>query len=122
MSVKQTQLFVPPTRAKALAQDGTLAKPYQQYLFTLQYLLPLILVDTTSGNVVIALPPAGLNATTGQSNQNMEITYRKTSVDGNTATITGSPDGNQVLNANTGANSVVKLKSDGTSWWVTKWP
>lgn len=108
----QTQLFPPPLR------DSELPLPLQKYLFTLQNLLPLVTLDTTGGNVAIALPAAGLNSTTGQSNQNMEIIYRKTSADGNTVTISGSPDGAQVLTSNTGAASRVRFKSDGTSWWV----
>lgn len=104
MSITKTTLF-PPTAV-------------QKYLLTLQMLLPLITVDTTGGNVVIALPPAGLSGSTGQSNQNQEITYRKTSADGNTVTLTGSADGPVVLTAGDGsAASRVKFKSDGTSWW-----
>lgn len=104
MTIAQTNLF-PPTAV-------------QKYLLTLQMLLPLVKVDTTGGNVVIALPPAGLNSSTGQSNQNQEITYRKTSADANTVTLTGSADGAVVLTAGDGsAASRVKFKSDGTSWW-----
>lgn len=104
MTIAQTNLF-PPTAV-------------QKYLLTLQMLLPLVKVDTTAGNVVIALPPAGLNGSTGQSNQNQEITYRKTSADANTVTVTGSADGAVVLTAGDGsAASRVKFKSDGTSWW-----
>lgn len=112
MTVAHTVLFDPPVRFTQLEE------PIRKYLFTLQNLLPLNLVDTTAGNVVITLPPAGLNASTGQSNQNQEITYRKTSADGNTVTINGSADGAQILTSNTGASSRVRFKSDGTAWWV----
>jgi len=122
MSTTQTQLFDPPTRSQAIDDKGFLGIPLRQWLFTLQYLLPLVTIDTTSGPVTIALPAAGLAGTTGQSNQNMEVTYRKTSADGNHVTITGSADGTQTLTTNSGAGSVVKFKSDGTSWWVTEWP
>jgi hypothetical protein len=114
----QTQLYPPPTRSAAVDDKGFIAKPFRQWLFTVQNLLPLVTVNTAAGNVVIALPPAGLNNTTGESNQNSEIVYRKTSSDANTVTITGSPDGSQVLTSNVGAASRVRFKSDGTSWWV----
>ena len=120
MSVKQTELFAPPTRTNAVDNKGFLAKPLRQWLFTLQMLLPLVAVDTSAGNVVIALPAAGNDATTGQSNQNMEITYRKITGDANTVTITGSTDGAVVLTAGDGsAASRAKFKSDGTNWWIT---
>jgi len=110
----QTILFPPPVR------QSNIAEPMQKWFFTLQALLPLVTIDTTDGDVVIDLPPAGLNASTGQSNQNMEITYRKISSDGNTATIKGSPDGPVTLSAGDGsAASRVKFKSDGTNWWIT---
>lgn len=116
----QTQLFPPPTRTNAVDSNGFLAVPLRQWLFSLQYLLPLVTVDTSGGNVVIALPPAGLNSSTGQSSQNMEITYRKITPDANTVTITGSVDGGVVLTTGDGAyTSRVKFKSDGTNWWVT---
>lgn len=113
MSVIKTILFDPPVR------KSNIEEPVKKYLFTLQNLLPLNTVDTTAGNVALDLPPAGLNNSTGQSNQNQEITFRKTSSDGNTVTINGSADGPQVLSTNTGATSRVKFKSDGTDWWVT---
>lgn len=116
----QTQLFPPPTRAAAVDSKGFIAVAFRQWLFTLQYLLPLITADTSAGDVVLALPPAGLNSTTGQSNQNAELTYRKITTDGNTLTITGSADGSVVLTAGDGsAASRAKFKSDGTSWWRT---
>lgn len=113
MSIKQTTLFPPALR------DSQLSKAEQKYLFTLQRLLMLVAIDTSSGNQVIALPPAGLNSTTGESNQNQEITYVKTSADVNTATITGGIGGNQVLTAaSPGAGSCVRFKSDGTHWYA----
>lgn len=118
--IVQTQLFPPPTDSLAVDERKRFALPARQWLFTVQNLLPLVAVDTSTGNQVIALPPAGLNSSTGQSNQNMEMTFRKTTLDANTVTITGSADGPQVLT--TGDNtptSRVKFKSDGTVWWVT---
>ena len=116
----QSILFPPPTRSNAVDDKGFLAIPLRQWLFTLQYLLPLVTVSTASGNQVETLPPAGLNTATGQSNQNMEITYRKTTTDANTLTINGSEDGPVVLTAGDGsAASRAKFKSDGTFWWRT---
>jgi hypothetical protein len=109
----QTVLFPPPTRG------SNVQAPLQGWLLTLQNLHPLVTIDTTAGNVVIDLPPAGLNTSTGQSNQNQEITFRKTSPDANTVTINGAEDGPQVLTTNTGTTSRVRFKSDGTDYWVT---
>jgi hypothetical protein len=116
----QTVLFVPPTRTPAVDSKGYLSKPYQQYLFTLQYLLPLILVNTAAGSFTQNPPAPGLHANTGQSNQNQEIIYKKTSADGNSFTLAGTPmaplpEGPIVLTAQ---YSKVRIKSDGTQWWV----
>lgn len=108
----QTQLFPPPLR------DSNVSEPLKRWLLTLQYLLPLVTIDTTAGPVVDTLPPAGLNSSTGQSNQNAEIVYRKTSADANTVTINGSADGPIVLTSNAGAASRARFKSNGTSWYV----
>lgn len=116
----QSVLFPPPTRSNAVDDKGFLAIPLRQWLFTLQYLLPLVTVNTSTGNQVETLPPAGLNSATGQSNQNSEITYRKITGDANTVTINGSQDGAVVLTAGDGsAASRAKFKSDGTNWWRT---
>lgn len=114
MSTTQTTLFPPPLR------DSDFPKPLQNYLFTLQMLHPLVEVDTAAGPVVIALPNAGLdNSQTGQSNQNQEIIYVKTSADVNTVTISGAVGGNQVLNAQSpNAGSVMRFKSNGAVWYV----
>ena len=71
-------------------------------------------MDTTAAPVTIALPPAGLNSSTGQSNQNQEIIYLKASADANTWTITGALTGDIVL---TTQYSGVRFKSDGTNWY-----
>ena len=119
MSTTQTQLFPPPTRSQAVDDQGFLAVPLRQWLFTLQNLLPLRVVDTTNGNYAESPPPAGLNTATGQSNQNMEIIYRKITTDANTVTITGSADGDVVLTTgDLTATSRARFKSDGTNWWV----
>lgn len=114
MGVAQTQLFPPPAQSPAVDDSKRLAPPLRQWLFTVQNLLPLVTVHTSGGPESIALPPAGLNSTTGQSNQNQEIIYLKTSADGNAVTITGAETGDVTLNAQL---DCVRFKSDGTSWY-----
>lgn len=114
MSSKQTQLFPPPTRSHAVDDKGYLAVPLRQWLFTVQNLLPLRVGDTSGGPITEALPPAGLNSTTGQSNQNQEILYIKSSADANAWTITGAITGTVALTAQ---YAVARFKSDGTNWW-----
>jgi len=116
MAETQSTLFQPPTRSNAVDDKGYLAAPLRQWLFSVQNLLPLVTVDTTAGAEVIDAPPAGLSTATGQSNQNMEITYIKSSADGNTVTINGVEGGPIVLNAQFQS---AKIKSDGSSWWRT---
>jgi hypothetical protein len=96
----------------------------QLYLQTIQNHAPLVECDTSAGDLTIALPPAGVNAataqTTGQTAQNQELTYIKTTADANTVTITGGEFGPIVLT--TQAQSV-KFKSSGTVWYaVARWP
>lgn len=85
-----------------------------KWLFSVQMLMPLIAVDTSGGDYTETVPPAGLNATTGQSNQNMERTYVKSSADGHTYTLHGVEGGDLTLTAQYG---FFKIKSDGTNWW-----
>ena len=117
MPTTQTQLFPPPSRAAAVDAKGFIAISFRQWLFTLQYLLPLRLADTSGGPYSEALPPAGLNSTTGQSNQNAEIVYIKSSADGNTFTLTGAIDGPHTL---TTQYQALRFKSDGTNWWPSQ--
>lgn len=114
MSVKQTTLFPPPVR------DTSISDPLRKYLFSLQMLGPLNVVDTTAGPEVIALPQPGLTSSqTGQSNQNQELIFVKASADGNTVTITGALGGPQVLTTQSpNAGSCVRFKSDATNWYV----
>lgn len=86
----------------------------QLWFFTLQNAHPLHTVDTSKGSYSEAPPPAGLNEATGQTNQNVEITYTKTSADANTFTLTGVEGGPYMLHAQ---YDVIRIKSDGTSWW-----
>ncbi len=101
-------LYPPPLRGTKMSV------PEQHYMLSLQHLLPLYIIDTTAGNLVLALPPAGLNSSTGQSNQNQEISYIKRSTDANTATIEGAQFGAVVLFAQ---GDKARFKSDGTVWW-----
>lgn len=107
MSIKQTTLFPPPLRG------ADLPAPLEKFLLTLQMLTPMVEADTTAGNIVVALPAAGLNTTTGQSNQNQEIIYTKTSADANTLTITGAASGTVILGAQF---AVARFKSNGSVW------
>lgn len=94
-----------------------LSVPEQQWLRMVQNLHPLEEVDTTTGPYSEPLPPAGLlGSNTGATNQNMERTYKKVSVDGNTFTLTGSADGVLTLTA---PGSFLKVKSNGTVWRKT---
>lgn len=109
----QTQLPQPTRRGSNLAETDYL------WLLLVQSLLPLVTVDTSAGDVVIDLPAAGVESS-GQTAQNMEITYRKITTDANTVTINGSADGPVVLTAGDGsAASRVKFKSDATNWWIS---
>lgn len=109
MPTTTTALFDPVLRGSSLSD------PVQKYLFTLQNRLLLKIVDTSAGGYSEALPPAGLNSATGQSNQNQEIVYKKSSADGNTFQVTGAVEGTQSL---TTQYSKVRFKSDGTNWWI----
>lgn len=109
----QTQLFPPPLRGTSLSD------PEQKYLASLQYLSPLRVADTSAGSYSEALPAAGLNASTGQSNQNQEIIYVKGSADGNSFTVTGAISGPLTLTAQ---YDVARFKSDGTNWWGSAHP
>lgn len=108
MPTTQTQLFPPPVR------DTTLSKSEQLYLATLQYQLPLRIGDTTTGPYAESLPPAGLNATTGQNNANQELIYEKGSADASAWTINGAINGPVILAVQ---YTFARFKSDGTNWW-----
>lgn len=107
MPTTQTVLFLPPSRATTLSKTELL------YLTTLQYLHPLREVDTSAGPYAEDAPPAGSNSTTGQSNQNQEITYIKTSADANVFTLNGTANGPLTLAAQ---GDFLKIKSNGTLW------
>lgn len=105
----QTQLQPPPLRA------STLPEGMQRYMLTLASQLPLRTIDTSGGAYAENLPPAGLNSSTGQSNQNQEIIYLKTSADANVFTVNGGAGGAQTLKSRLDA---LRFKSDGSSWYL----
>ena len=93
--------------------------PLGQYILLIASLNPLRLVNTSGGNYSESVPPPGNNNTTGLSNQNQEITYKKITSDGNTFTLLASstfPEGPLTLTAQ---NSHFKIKSDGNKWYVS---
>jgi hypothetical protein len=114
MPTTVVSLFPPPLR------DSGMPKPLQEYLFTLQRRLLLWKIDTAAGPYSEALPPAGLNSTTGQSNQNQEIVLKKISADANVYTFTAGPgaifpEGPRTL---VFQYDSFRVKSDGTNWWL----
>ena len=107
MSTTQTQLPQPTT------VGSSLAKADYFWLLLVQQQLPLVVIDTSGGSFSQAAPDAGVGAS-GQTNQNMEITYVKSSSDANSFTLTGVEGGNIVISAQ---YAFFKIKSDGTNWW-----
>ena len=99
----------PSTRGSNLSNTDFL------YTLILQGLAPMYEVDTSAGPYSEAAPPAGLNASTGQSAQCKEITYVKTSADTNVFTLTGVVFASPTL---TNQGDHFKIKSDGTSWYT----
>jgi hypothetical protein len=108
MSTTQT-MPPPPT-----TQNSNLSPSDHQWLLIVQNLLPLVLVDSTSGPVSIALPPPGVSSS-GQTGQGKEIIYKKISADSNLVSITGGAEGTQTFSMQYAG---LRFKSDGTDWWV----
>lgn len=109
MSIVKTVLFPPPVR------DSTLSKSELKYLFSIQYLIPIWVVDTTLGPEVIVLPNAGLdNSQTGQSAQDQEIIIIKGTADASTVTINGATTGTVIL---VSRGDFGRFKSDGVVFW-----
>ena len=108
MTTTQTIRRQPPLR------NSNVPAQMQYWELETQQANPLVTVDTSDGPETITPPPAGLIGTTGQTNQNQEITYIKTSADANVATIIDVEGGPYFL---IGQFNTVKIKSDGTSWW-----
>lgn len=106
-----TQTIFPPIPQRVAQQ---ISDALLKWLISVQMQLPLREVDTTAAPYAEAAPPAGLNSTTGQSNQNQEIIYVKTSADGNVFTLNGVQGGPYTLVAQ---YQRIRIKSDGTSWW-----
>jgi hypothetical protein len=86
----------------------------QKHILTLDTSKPLNIVDTSAGSYSQALPSPGTEES-GQSNQGVELIFKKISADGNTFTLTGAAEGPQTLTAQ---YAKVRVQSDGTSWWV----
>jgi hypothetical protein len=101
---------LPPTR------NAKLPKEMQYWELETQGVNPLRTVDTSKGAYGEQPPAAGLNPSTGQTNQNSEITYIKTSKDENIFTLSGKnlPLGPYTLIVQ---GESLKIKSDGTNWW-----
>jgi hypothetical protein len=106
----------PSTRRPPPLQSVKIDLPMQYWELETQQAAPLHKVDTSAGSYGEAPPSAGANQSTGQTNQNQEITLIKVSADGNTYTLSGAnlPLGPYTLTAQ---GQVLKIKSDGTNWW-----
>jgi hypothetical protein len=113
MATTQTTRRPPPLR---FASD--LSQPMQFWELETQQAQPLNKIDTSEGSYSEAPPAAGLDTTTGQTNQNQELTYVKVSADANTFTLKGPnlPFGPYTLTAQA---QFLKIKSDGTEWLRT---
>lgn len=111
MPTTQTQLFPPPQRG------SNLPEPLLKWLFSVQNLLPLRVVDTSTGGYAETPPPAGLNSSTGQSNQNQEIIYIKSSNDASVFTLNGVEGSPYTLSTQW---QWIGIKSDGTNWYLVR--
>lgn len=108
MSVVQTTLPQPTTLGSNLSQTDYL------WALLLQAQLPLNVIDTSDGDEVIELPPPGANQSSGQTAQNQELIYVKSSADGNSVTISGAVTGEVTFSSQFAS---ARFKSDGTNWW-----
>lgn len=110
MPATQTIRRLPPLRNAGISQ------PMTYWELETQGAAPLITMDTSGGDETMSPPAAGLNQSTGQTNQNQEITYIKTSSDANTFTLSGDnlPLGPYTLTA---PGQALKIKSNGTNWY-----
>jgi hypothetical protein len=97
-------------------QGSNLSQTDYLWMLVMLGLQPLYEVDTSAGSYAEDAPPAGLTGSTWQSGQCKEITYVKTSADGNTYTLNGAQGGALTLTAQ---YQYLKIKSDGTNWWRT---
>ena len=109
MPTTQTTLPPPPHRF------SNLSVPDKFWQLKLQSAAPMREVDTSSGAYTEAPPAAGVNTSTGQTNQGQEITYTKISADANVFTLAGAnlPQGPYTL---TTEGQFFKIKSNGTVW------
>lgn len=108
MPTTQTIRRLPPTRHAQLPAEMV------YWELETQQVSPLRTVDTSAASYAENTPNAGLNSSTGQTNQNQELTYIKTSSDANVFTLHGVEGGALMLHDQL---DVIKIKSDGSSWW-----
>lgn len=110
MPTTQTIRRLPPTRHAKLPDEMV------YWELETQGHHPMRTVDTSKGAYTEAPPEAGLNQSTGQTNQNAEISFVKTSSDAHVFTLAGPnlPLGPYML---TVRGDHIKIKSDGTDWW-----
>jgi hypothetical protein len=111
---------IPPLRYETpLTQDDKITPDAHRSLLALYNANPLIKVSTSSGAANIQVPLAA-------KNQNVEITYLKTSADANVATFIPAPvaagQTQDVINFGipvtlAAQGSRVRLRSDGVSNW-----
>lgn len=103
-------------RRQVPLKNSNVSAPMQYWELETQQSAPLHTVDTSAGAYTEEPPPAGLNSSTGQTNQNAEYSYVKTSTDANVWTLAGSnlPLGPYRLMSQ---GDSLKIKSDGTNWW-----
>jgi hypothetical protein len=107
MPATQTIRRLPPLR------NSGVSAPMQFWELETQQAAPLVEGDTSAGPESYALPPAGLNSSTGQTNQNQEITVIKSTPDANAFTVTGATSGDVALTAQ---YQSARFKSNGTNW------
>lgn len=108
MGSKQSMMIPPPSRGSNLSGSD------RKYLQTLQRRALMQSVDTSAGPYAENAPPAGVNLQSGETNQNQEITYIKTSADASVFTLNGVAGGPYTLVAQF---AFLKIKSDGTNWY-----
>ena len=103
-------------RRQVPLKGATISEQMKYWEMETQQAHPLHTVDTSAGSYTEAPPAAGLNSSTGQTNQNQEISYVKTSADANVYTLAGPnlPLGPYTLTAQ---GDWIKIKSNGTSWF-----
>jgi|ERR1035438_6407184 hypothetical protein len=103
-------------RRQVPLRHAKLTGPMQFWEMETQQAHPMQEIDTSKGAETMSPPAAGLDSSTGQTNQNQEITYIKTSADTNVFTLQGAnlPGGPYTLTAQ---YQTFKIKSNGAVWY-----